>query len=156
MRFKEGGLSTGALIGIVVAVVVPVIIAVVLIGGGIIGGGNKVEITFTPSTVHVGDNYSLAVSVTNKESGTMTITGGTMKIYRNDQLMDTDTGTTGWENTIPAGQTVYILPSHTYTVSSTSSYGGVSYSNVADWRIELSINTNYGTLTDSCSWTVLA
>lgn len=155
MRFKEGGLSTGALVGIVVAVVVPVIIAAVLIGGGIIGNGSKVEVTFTPSTLHVGDSYTVTMTVTNKESGTMTISGGTMKTYRNDQLLDTSTITTGWENTIPPRQTVTIL-SGSGSVSSTTYIGGTSYSSVGTWRFEVSINTNYGTLTSSCSFTVLA
>ena len=37
-------------------------------GGAPSGGNSKVEITFTPSTLHVGDSRELEISVTNNHS----------------------------------------------------------------------------------------
>jgi hypothetical protein len=121
--------------------------------------GSKLEITFTPSTLHVGDHYSDPISVTNNESGTMTLSGGTAKIYRNDQLLDTisvtEFSSSFLSQTIPPGKTV-ILDEASGTVKATDTYGGVTYSNVGNWKMEISLETNFGTLTSSCSWTVLA
>ena len=54
---RERGLSTGAIVGVVVAVVVVVVVGVVA-AVFLIGPGSKVEIAFTPSTLHVGDSYT--------------------------------------------------------------------------------------------------
>jgi hypothetical protein len=155
VKVDRKGIGTGAIVAIVVVVVVVVVVVAVLAVYFLGSLGSKVEMTFTPSTLHVGDSCTATITVTNKESGTMTISGATMKTYRNDQLVDTSTSTTGWENSIPPGQTVTIF-SGSSTVASTIHYGGTSYSSVGTWRFEVSLNTNYGALQTTCTCTVLA
>jgi len=156
---KERGTSTGVLAGtiVVIVVVVAVVAAVILINsnrsGGGSGGGSKVEVTNTPSTVHIGDQATFTISVTNNESGTMTILGGTEKAYRNGQLIDTHSSSINefFTTTIPAGQTVTV---YSVTAPVPSTYSGTSM--VGTWTYALSLDTNYGALTDSCSLTVLS
>jgi hypothetical protein len=99
-------LNTKLIIGGVAAVVVVVVLASVLLVGK---KGSEVKYTFTPSTVRIGENSAFVLTITNRESGTMTVSSYTFNIDKNNQLVFNTSGSgTGYaENTIPAGQTVY-------------------------------------------------
>lgn len=113
-------------------------------------GGSRAEVTVTPSTFHVGDEYTMKLSVTNKESGMMTIHGATSKFYLDGQLVDETVLTEErlheeeWLLVIPSGETKLI------DSGTTSWHGGPG-----DYKGEISITTNYRTLEASCTWKVL-
>lgn len=125
-----------------------------LLGGGGGGGGaptaSSASATITPSTARVGDIQTLTIAVTNKGGGTMTITNITATTYRNGQYAGSGSIPIDY-TTIPQGQT-NTISSQSLPVPNTY-YG---QSTVGTWKEEFSIATNYGTLTCSCSYTILA
>jgi hypothetical protein len=152
---REKGIGTGAIIAIVVGIVVAVVVTTVGVYFIIKERGSQLEVIMTPSTLKVGDSYSGELRVTNREPESMIIHGLTVKIYREGQLLSTENMPTNLLTTtnIPPGQTVTIY-SASGTITDPTHVGSVSYSAIGAWKMEVFLETNYGTLMGYATWTV--
>lgn len=128
-------------IGSAVIVVVVMIIVAVVAGGYFIflrGGesqkGSSLKVTMTPTQLSEGDNYSIQLTVTNRESENMNIQEVKMRFYQDNQSGDTKVfALTG---IISPGETKTVF-SYTDTLTEISENGKLRVSLITEDNVTL-------------------
>jgi len=101
---------------------------------------SEVITSVSPSPVHVGDNYTISIIVTNRESQTITIQSSTFAVYADGTLKVRGTGP--WNTYSEGIITDTIFSGETRTVFSDSATADES----GTLRFELTLHTSIGDL----------
>ncbi len=161
---KDKGIGTAAIVLIVVVVAAAAAAGGYMVGSTVgektenvestgdgTGGGESPEVngnvnfTMSPEQLSVDDNYSIQITVTNNESGEMTIYGAAVAIFKDNWLGQAAALTKSNLKTtsVSPGETKTVL-SDSYTLAR----------GAGNWKYDLFLFTNYGKLEDSATLNV--
>lgn len=149
---KEKGLGDVAVVAIVLIIVLGVLAGIYMVKEGDLGlggTGNSAELTFSPNQVSEGDMVTAKLTVTNGESSVMTIQSAEIRVYKNNQLEDSDT--ISGDELYDEFDSTSVSPESTEIVLSAEN---PIIEEPGNYKYEISLFTNHGTLQDSTKLTV--